>query len=108
MMELKENNCVPLSEGTDAMKKEEIERYKKQLLTEWLVTKAEKLKKTFLFENYKRAMAFVQEVALIAEKENHHPDICIYHTTVEIELTTHDVGGLSINDFIIAAKIEDL
>ncbi len=53
-------------------------------------------------------MAFVQEAALIAEKENHHPDICIYHTTVEIELTTHDVGGLSINDFIIAAKIEDL
>ena len=53
-------------------------------------------------------MAFVQEIGMLAEKENHHPDICIQYTSVEIILTTHDLGGLTVNDFIIAAKIEDL
>ena len=53
-------------------------------------------------------MAFAQDVAMIAEKEQHHPDICIHYTNVEIELTTHNIGGLSENDFIMAAKIEEL
>jgi 4a-hydroxytetrahydrobiopterin dehydratase len=108
MLELKERNCIPLLDGTDAMLKKEIDLFKKQLTTEWLIIDDMKLKKVFPFESYKRAMAFVQEVALIAEKENHHPDICIHYTSVEIVLKTNDIGGLSVNDFIMAAKIEDL
>jgi 4a-hydroxytetrahydrobiopterin dehydratase len=53
-------------------------------------------------------MAFVQEVAQIAEQEQHHPDMCIHYDNVEIELTTHAIGGLSENDFIMAAKINEL
>ena len=67
-----------------------------------------KLKKEFPFENFKRGMTFVQVVALLAERENHHPGICIHYSYVEIELSTHDVGGLSENDFIMAAKIDNL
>jgi 4a-hydroxytetrahydrobiopterin dehydratase len=108
MLELKEQKCIPSNEIEKALEKDEVEVLEKQLHTTWEITGDGKLKKVFLFDSYKRAMAFVQEVALIAEKENHHPDICIYYTTVEIYLSTHDVGGLSVNDFIMAAKIEDL
>jgi len=107
-MELKERECVSDSMHLHVLKTEEMERLRKRLISDWAITDKKQLKKAFPFEKYKRGMAFVQEVALIAEKENHHPDICIRHTTVEIMLTTHDVNGLSINDFIMAAKIEDL
>lgn len=108
MMELKERNCVVYNKDDKALGVDEISLLKKQLVTEWKVHANQKLSKEFPFENYKRAMAFVQEIALIAEKEQHHPDICIHYTRVIVELTTHDVGGLSENDFIMAAKIEDL
>jgi 4a-hydroxytetrahydrobiopterin dehydratase len=94
--------------GTSPMDQVEIDNFKLQLHTEWNVTESAKLSREFIFENFSKAMTFVQDIALIAETENHHPDICIYYNKVKIELSTHDVGGLSANDFIIAAKIEDL
>jgi len=108
MLELKERNCIPTNEIEKALEEEEINKLKKKLATSWKIESKRILKKDFLFDSYKRAMAFVQEVALIAEGENHHPDICIKYTTVEISLITHDLGGLTVNDFIMAAKIEDL
>jgi len=107
MIELKERQCVPFNEEK-ALEASGINAFQKQLITKWQVIEGTKLKKTFPFDNYKRAMAFVQEIGLLSEKENHHPDICIHHNAVEIELTTHDLGGLTVNDFIIAAKIEVL
>jgi 4a-hydroxytetrahydrobiopterin dehydratase len=53
-------------------------------------------------------MIFVNTVADIAEEQGHHPDIEISYNKVEIELTTHAIGGLSVNDFILASKIEIL
>lgn len=107
MSDLKERNCKPANNLKSLSNINDIVELKAQLITQWEISNNTILKKSFKFENYKRAMAFVQEVALIAEQEQHHPDICIHYTTVEIILTTHDVGGLSINDFIMAAKIED-
>jgi 4a-hydroxytetrahydrobiopterin dehydratase len=108
MIELKNRNCVRLAKGTPALNSQEIAEYKSLLQLHWNIKENHKLEKEFQFENFKRAIAFVQEIALIAEKENHHPDICIHYTTVIIELSTHDIGGLSENDFIMAAKIESL
>jgi len=108
MIELKNRNCVVLSKESRPLNNQEIVEYKNMLRSQWDVTKDQVLKKEFQFESFKRAIAFVQEIALIAEKEKHHPDICIHYTTVEIELSTHDIGGLSENDFIMAAKIESL
>ena len=51
-------------------------------------------------------MAFCQEIGLLAERENHHPEICIAYDRVKVELNTHSVDGLTINDFILAAKID--
>lgn len=64
-----------------------------------------KISREFKFKNFKEAMAFVNQVAEIAETEGHHPDLHIYYNRVNIELQTHAVNGLSENDFILAAKI---
>jgi 4a-hydroxytetrahydrobiopterin dehydratase len=108
MTELKNKKCMIFKKGTRPLDQSEIDNFKMQLHTEWKVTGNAKLSREFKFENFSKAMAFVQDIALIAETENHHPDICIYYNKVKIELSTHDVGGLSANDFIIAAKIEVL
>ena len=108
MIELKERHCKPCKEGEKPLNSDQAAELKSLLFTPWEIKNHEKLTKEFLFESFKRAMAFIQEIGLIAEQENHHPDICIRYTRVEITLSTHDVNGLSENDFIMAAKIEDL
>jgi len=108
MLELKEKRCVPCDEGTPPLKRKEINEYMKQLPVDWEVLEDRAIKKHFPFENFSRGMAFAQEVALLAEQENHHPDLCIHYTGVDVELSTHVIGGLSVNDFIMAAKIENI
>ena len=66
------------------------------------------LRRNFKFENFKKALEFVNEVGKIAEKEGHHPDITFGYGYVSIELTTHAIKGLSKNDFILAAKIDKI
>jgi len=108
MTDLKERNFVSSKDVKLLSNSNEIAELKAQLLTQWEISENTHLIKSFKFENYKRAMAFVQEVAILAEQAQHHPDICIRYTNVEMILTTNDIGGLSINDFIMAAKIEDM
>ena len=71
-------------------------------------TDNKKISKTFKFADFKEAMKFVNKVADLAENEGHHPDINISYNKVEIILWTHAIGGLSTNDFIVAAKIDQL
>ncbi len=68
----------------------------------------ESLRRTFVFGDFVEAMGFVTQVALLAEKAFHHPDIDIRWNRVSIELTTHDDGGLSEKDTALAAAIDDL
>ena len=69
---------------------------------------AKKITKTFTFKNFKEALGFANKVGDIAEAEGHHPDMLVGWGKVHIELTTHAIGGLSENDFILAAKIDAL
>jgi 4a-hydroxytetrahydrobiopterin dehydratase len=62
----------------------------------------------FRFADYFRTMAFVNAIASIAHREDHHPDLEVHYDRCIVHYSTHDVGGLSLNDFICAAKIEDL
>ena len=64
--------------------------------------------KTFEFNSYLDGIDFVNEVANLAEQENHHPDIEILYCKVTISLTTHDVGGLTDKDYKLAKLIDDL
>lgn len=61
--------------------------------------------RVFTFKNFKEAMVFVNRVAEVAESEGHHPDVAINWNKVTLSLSTHSIGGLSENDFILAAKI---
>lgn len=108
MIELKEKRCVPCDKGTKPFDSEKIVRLMKELSPGWQVVGVEKIQKKYSFENFKRGMAFIQDVAVIADLENHHPDLCIQYTEVEVTFCTHAIGGLSENDFIMAAKIDEL
>ena len=90
------------------MGEEEIKKYLAELKTAWEVLEGKKLRREFKFTDFEEAIIFVNKVAKLAESEGHHPDINIFYNLVVIELWTHAVGGLSENDFILAAKIEEL
>jgi 4a-hydroxytetrahydrobiopterin dehydratase len=105
---LKEKHCEPCEKGSPPLQQDEVSKFAKRLSGHWKVVDNKKLQGTFAFENFKQGMAFAQQVANIAEEENHHPDLCIQYKQVDVELSTHSIGGLSENDFIMAAKIDGL
>lgn len=67
-----------------------------------------KIEKEFTFLDFKSSLDFVNKIGEVAESEGHHPDIELSWGKVEVELSTHAIGGLSVNDFIMAAKINKL
>lgn len=80
-----------------------------QLHPDWqLEQDAKALMRTFRFDTFGQTMLFVQAVAWFAERENHHPELHLRYNTCTVYYQTHDVGGLSENDFIAAAKIDTL
>lgn len=77
------------------------------LLPGWeLIDDGAAIRKTFRFKDYYRTMAFVNALAFIAHREDHHPDLGVHYDRCVVRFSTHDVGGLSVNDFICAAKVE--
>lgn len=105
-MELSQKKCKVCEVGAPPMQDSEIEEYLKQV-SGW--TRVEnKIEKLFTSADFKEAMVFVNKVAVLAEDEGHHPDLSIAYNKVTITLWTHAVGGLSENDFILAAKIDEI
>jgi len=76
-------------------------------LKDWNL-KGDKLEKTFTFNDFKGSVDFLNKIEPIADGMDHHPDVCIYYNKVVIQLTTHDVGGLSDLDIELAKKIDSL
>jgi len=66
------------------------------------------IEKTFRFKNYHQTIAFVNAVTWLAHKEDHHPNICFDYNSCKVTLTTHAAKGLTMNDMIMAAKINTL
>lgn len=99
--------CVPCEDGASPLGAEEVQKYMGRLSPGWEVAPDGKsIGKEFRFDNYGEAVKFVNAVATLAEAENHHPDTHLYYKKVVIDLTTHKIDGLSVNDFILASKIE--
>ncbi len=73
-----------------------------------LVENGHALGKTFSFKDYYRTMSFVNALAHVANAEDHHPDLSVHYDRCVVRFSTHDVGGLSENDFICAAKADAL
>ncbi len=109
MSDLTEKQCVPCEGGVPPLESEEVE----ELLTEvegWTLLEGSppRIQKEFEFRDFARSMEFVNDVAELAEEEGHHPDIEISYNEVTLKLYTHAIDGLHENDFILAAKINDL
>jgi len=107
-MKLSEKKCIPCEGGMPAFTKTQITKYSHQLQKGWVVLDNKKIQREFKFKNFVETMGFVNQVALIAQAEDHHPDMQVSYKKVIIELWTHAVGGLSENDFIMAAKIDEI
>jgi len=108
-MDLKDKQCVPCELGGTPLTKERAVGYLTELRATWdLIDENKKIRAEFEFKDFLSAVDFVNKIAKVAESESHHPDIYIFYNTVTIELWTHAMNGLSENDFIVAAKIENL
>tara|TARA_B100001057_G_scaffold148536_1_gene148482 strand:+ start:1012 stop:1269 length:258 start_codon:yes stop_codon:yes gene_type:complete len=75
-------------------------------MNEWLKDQLGRLKKTFTFKNYRKSFAFVSEVAMLAEKKNHHPEIILDYGKVTISLISHDVEKITERDLDLASLID--
>ncbi|MFT7557630.1 MAG: 4a-hydroxytetrahydrobiopterin dehydratase [Planctomycetota bacterium] len=75
---------------------------------EWSVVDGNtKIQRTFIFKDFVHAISFVNMIADVAESEGHHPDIHVHYNEVKVDFWTHNVGGLTENDFIVATKIDE-
>jgi len=105
---LHEAHCKPLKGVENKTAATEVKMLLKQLPGWKLIDKGEAIEKTYNFKNYYRTLAFVNALAYIAHREDHHPDLGVHYNKTVVRYSTHDVGGLSMNDFICAAKVERL
>jgi 4a-hydroxytetrahydrobiopterin dehydratase len=104
---LAERHCVPCEGGTPTLTAEQVRPLLAQL-EGWSVQDEKRLTKQFTFPDFVKAVDFVNAITPVAEAEGHHPDLAVGWGKVGVELTTHAIGGLSENDFILAAKIDRL
>ncbi len=74
-------------------------------LNNWIL-KEDKIEKQFQFKDFSEALAFIVRIGVLAEKQNHHPELYNVYNKVTIALTTHDVNGLSDKDFLMATSID--
>lgn len=108
MTNLAKKKCVPCEGDFPALTKAQAEDLMEQV-PEWKLSEdATKLSRLYGFKDFAAALAFANEVGKVAEQEWHHPDLRVSWGKVEIELTTHSIRGLSENDFIVAAKIDQI
>ena len=111
MSDLVSKKCVPCEGGVLPFDISEIHKYQKKV-DGWELKKNEKdvffLEKKFTFKNFISSQNFVNKIGEISEKENHHPDISFGWGYAKIIVTTHSIEGLSENDFILAAKIDQI
>ena len=107
-MDLTQKKCIPCEVGGKPLAHDEIQKLMPEI-TGWEIGGDKELIKDFKFADFKENMAFVNKVADLAESEGHHPDMDIHGwNKLTIRLSTHAVGGLSENDFILASKIDQI
>ena len=107
--QLRASQCVPCEGGIPSLSPVEVSRHLGQLQGWTLVPNGTRIRKEWIVKNFQEGIEFFKRVAEVSESEGHHPDLHLveYRLTV-IEIWTHAIGGLSENDFILAAKIDEI
>lgn len=106
-MRLFERTCQGLPPGSPTLSQGEIDTLLPEL-EGWRVVDGLKLAKEYSFKDFAKTLAFINQVGEVAEAEDHHPDFYFTYGKARLEIQTHSIGGLSENDFILAAKLDRL
>jgi len=108
MAELHEKKCVACEGEVKPLTKAQAEKLLAKL-TDWKLDEtATQIYRIFSFKNYYQTIAFVNAIAWMANKENHHPDLEVHYNSCKVIYQTHAISGLSDNDFICASKVDRL
>jgi 4a-hydroxytetrahydrobiopterin dehydratase len=110
MSTLTSQTCVPCRGGVPTLSDDEIDALMPEV-PDWQLIETggvKQIQRSFTFRNFKRALAFTNKVGELAEDEGHHPAILTEWGKVTVTLWTHAIGGLHQNDFILAAKIDEI
>ncbi|MCZ6669834.1 MAG: 4a-hydroxytetrahydrobiopterin dehydratase [Acidobacteria bacterium] len=108
MSDLTEKQCQPCEGGVVPLPAPAVASLMKQLDGWIVVAGGGEIRRSFVFRNYHETMAFVNAIARIAHQENHHPDLEVAYDRCMVRFTTHAISGLSENDFICAAKVDQI
>ena len=109
MASLSGKHCVPCEGGASPLDKDTVNELMKEINKEWQLHEGHKeIRRLFKFSDFHKTMDFVNNVASIAHREDHHPDMEISYNRCLVRYSTHAIGGLSTNDFICAASIDAL
>lgn len=108
MENLADKRCKPCEGGVCPFTSAQAREYLAQLQGWNLTEDGKAIRKEYRFRNFREVIAFFNRIAPIAEEENHHPDLNIGYARVGVELSTHAIKGLSENDFILAAKFDQV
>jgi 4a-hydroxytetrahydrobiopterin dehydratase len=109
MSDLTAQRCEPCEGGVAPMSHDDAAAMMSRLNEDWALSEdGTEIHRDFHFKGFYKTMAFVNAVAWIANAENHHPDLAVGWGHCKIRYSTHAIGGLSLNDFICAAKIDAL
>ena len=107
-VELSRKHCVPCEGGVPPLTPEQVQTYLAEL-PDWKLTPDRKIRREWRVKNFLAGLDFCNRVGKLAEEEGHHPDLhLVGYRNLAIEIWTHAIGGLSENDFILAAKIDQL
>jgi len=102
---LAQKHCIPCRGGVPPLQGEELQKVSGQL-PDWKVVDGHHITRSFVFPDFKTALAFVNRAGDLAEAEGHHPDLCLTWGRVDVKTYTHKIDGLTESDFILAAKID--
>jgi 4a-hydroxytetrahydrobiopterin dehydratase len=103
--QLADKQCVPCRGGVPPIKGAELQQLLKNV-PQWTAADEHHLTRAFKFPDFRQALDFVNRVGALAEEQGHHPDILLAWGKAEITLWTHKIDGLTVSDFIMAAKID--
>lgn len=105
---LSQRTCETCHPGTPHLEDDEIQKYHSELEEGWELIGKKKLRKVYPFDNFKEALAFTNRIGEMSEEEGHHPEIKLSWGKVEATVHTHAIDALSENDFIWAAKADEI
>lgn len=108
MSKLAEKKCEACDGESARLTGKALANLTKELRGGWRVAASKRLEKEFKFKDFRTALKFTNEIGELAEEQQHHPDIYLAWGKVKLTISTHSAKGLTENDFILAAKVNDL